>query len=295
MLCHSGREDDTLPGEGQCQWRVTGRAWGLRSVQSGVWAQRLCQDHGEQGSAPQADGRGRGELLEARAPRFLRRAQAPRPHTPEMPQKSQHSTVQTAHFRRTLKRAKNPVDGSCCQRWDRERGASTAEGLPCPREGAAAAASQPSEPCLTSELVSKKAMAARQGTGRRRKPREQSAGTNAHGSAPSLPAGAARSPRWQGVCCPTLQACESGLPTAGTGNTTASYVRLRKNHGRSEKSRRSLNIVSGVAFLLWESSLYPVFNTLGPSLPPPNVSPPRLILPSGAPDDPSPPGNTPAY
>lgn len=187
------------------------------------------------------------------------------------------------------------ADGSCCQRWDGERGASTAEGLPCPREGAAAAASQPSEPCLTSELVSKTAMAARQGTGRRRKPREQSAGTNAHGSAPSLPAGAARGPRWQGVCCPTLQACESGLPTAGTGNTTASYVRLRKNHGRSEKSRRSLNIVSTVAFLLWESSLYPVFNTLGPSLPPPNVSPPRLILPSGAPDDPSPPGNTPAY
>lgn len=130
------------------------------------------------------------------------------------------------------------ADGSCCQRWDGERGASTAEGLPCPREGAAAAASQPSEPCLTSELVSKKAMAARQGTGRRRKPREQSAGTNAHGSAPSLPAGAARSPRWQGVCCPTLQACESGLPTVCTGNTTASYVRLRKNHGRSEKSRR---------------------------------------------------------
>lgn len=112
------------------------------------------------------------------------------------------------------------ADGSCCQRWDGERGTSTAEGLPCPREGAAAAASQPSEPCLTSELVSKKAMAARQGTGRRRKPREQSAGTNAHGSAPSLPAGAARSPRLQGVCCPTLQACESGLPTASTGNTT---------------------------------------------------------------------------
>lgn len=105
VLCRSGREDDTLPGEGQCQWRVMGRAWGLRSVQSGVWAQRLCQDHGEQGSAPQADGRGRGELLEARAPRFLRRAQAPRPHTPEMPQKSQHATAQTAHFRQTARAA----------------------------------------------------------------------------------------------------------------------------------------------------------------------------------------------
>lgn len=58
-----------------------------------------------QGSVPQADGRGRGELLEARAPRFLRRAQAPRPHTPEMPQKPQHSTVQTAHFRRTARAA----------------------------------------------------------------------------------------------------------------------------------------------------------------------------------------------
>lgn len=282
MLCRSGREDDTLPGEGQCQWRVMGRAWGLRSVQSGVWARRLCQDHGGTPGRRAGQRGATGSTCSTFSETGPSPTSAYTRDAPEIP--ALHSPDRSFQ-----------ADGSCCQRWDGERGTSTAEGLPCPREGAAAAASQPSEPCLTSELVSKTAMAARQGTGRRRKPRGQSAGTNAHGSAPSLPAGAARSPRWQGVCCPTLQACESGLPTAGTGNTTASYVRLRKNHGRSEKSRHSLNIVSGVAFLLWESSLYPFFNTLGPSLPPPNVSPPRLILPSGAPDDPSPPGNTPAY
>lgn len=54
-----------------------GRTLGLRSVQSRVWAQLLCRDHGGQGSAPRADGQGRVELLDAHAPRFLRR---PEPH-----------------------------------------------------------------------------------------------------------------------------------------------------------------------------------------------------------------------
>lgn len=89
---------------------------------------------------------------------FSKTARAPCPHKPEMPQKVQHSAVWTSHFRWTLKRTQNP----CRQLVPANAGTSTAEGPRVPgRVPQTAATSQPSQPCLTSELVSNKVTATR--------------------------------------------------------------------------------------------------------------------------------------
>lgn len=87
---------------------------------------------------------------------FSKTARAPCPHKPEMPQKVQHSAVRTSHFRWTLKRTQNP----CRQLVPANAGTSTAEGPRVPgRVPETAATSQPSQPCLTSELMSNKVTA----------------------------------------------------------------------------------------------------------------------------------------